>query len=90
MITKDSKIYIAGHKGMVGSSCERILRESGYFNIIGKNSNELDLKNQEAVFNFLEKEGPEIIINAAAKVGGILANNSFPYEFLMENMLIQK
>lgn len=86
---KNSKIYIAGHNGMVGSAIHRKLNQIGYHNIIGKNSQELDLRNQAAVEDFFKKEKPEIVIDAAAKVGGILANNSYPYQFLMENMLIQ-
>lgn len=86
---KSVKIFIAGHKGMVGSACWRILKKSGYSNLIGKSSKELDLKNQSLVREFFEKEKPNIVINAAAKVGGILANNDYPYEFLIENMLIQ-
>ncbi|MDD7913394.1 GDP-L-fucose synthase family protein [Polaribacter ponticola] len=86
---KDTKIYIAGHKGMVGSAVWRTLAKKGYTNLIGKTSKELDLKNQEAVLNFYQTEKPEVVIDAAAKVGGILANNDFPYQFLMENMQIQ-
>jgi len=88
-ITLDSKIYIAGHKGMVGSACKRALEAKGYKNIIGFSSKELDLRDQRAVFEMLEREKPEAIIDAAAKVGGILANSTYPYEFLMDNMLIQ-
>jgi len=88
-ITLDSKIYIAGHNGMVGSACWRALKAKGYKSIIGFNSKELDLRDQRAVFNMLEKEKPEAIIDAAAKVGGILANSTYSYEFLMDNMLIQ-
>ena len=88
-MNKDAKIYIAGHRGMVGSAIWRNLTNKGYTNLIGKTSKELDLKNQSAVFNFFNFEAPEIVIDAAAKVGGILANNDFPYQFLMENMLIQ-
>ena len=88
-ITLDSKIYIAGHNGMVGSACWRVLEAKGYKNIIGFSSKELDLRDQRAVFEMLEKEKPMAIIDAAAKVGGILANNIYPYEFLMDNMLIQ-
>jgi len=89
MVSKDSKIYIAGHKGMVGSACWRALEIAGYKNLIGKPSKELDLRNQEEVQDFLAQEKPYAIIDAAAKVGGILANDTFPYEFLMDNMLIQ-
>jgi len=88
-ITLDSKIYIAGHNGMVGSACWRALKAKGYKNIIGFRSEEIDLRDQIAVFNMLERERPEAIIDAAAKVGGILANSTYPYEFLMDNMLIQ-
>lgn len=86
---KDSKIYIAGHRGMVGSAVWRALEKKGYTNLVGRRSAELDLKNQEAVLNFLELEKPDAIIDAAARVGGILANNDYPYQFLMENMQIQ-
>ena len=86
---KSTKIYIAGHRGMVGSAVWRALEAKGYSNLIGKNSAELDLRNQKAVIDFYKKEQPEIVIDAAAKVGGILANNDFPYQFLMENMQIQ-
>ena len=88
-ISKTSKIYVAGHKGMVGSACVRLFKSEGYLNLILRSSNELDLTNQQSVNDFFKKERPEIVINAAAKVGGIWANNEFPYEFLMENMLIQ-
>jgi len=88
-MNKDSKIYISGHKGMVGSAILRKLKLSGYTNIIGKSSKELDLRNQKSVEDFFETEKPEIVINAAAKVGGILANSTFPYEFIMENLQIQ-
>ena len=86
---KDSKIYIAGHNGMVGSAIWRNLTSKGYTNIIGKSSSELDLRDQKAVNDFFLTEKPEIVIDAAARVGGILANNDFPYQFLMENMQIQ-
>jgi GDP-L-fucose synthase len=88
-ITLDSKIYIAGHNGMVGTACWRALEAKGYKNIIGFSSKELDLRDQRAVFEMLEREKPKAIIDAAAKVGGILANSTYPYEFLMDNMLIQ-
>ncbi len=89
MITKESKIYIAGHRGMVGSAIWRQLKAIGYTNLIGKTSKELDLRNQSQVNSFFEKEKPDVVIDAAARVGGILANNDFPYQFLMENMQIQ-
>ena len=89
MITKSTKIYIAGHRGMVGSAIWRTLESKGYSNLIGKTSLELDLRNQQAVDEFYKLEKPEIVIDAAAKVGGILANNDYPYQFLMENMQIQ-
>ena len=86
---KETKIYIAGHKGMVGSAIWRSLSNRGYSNLIGITSKELDLKNQNEVRSFLIEENPQVIIDAAAKVGGILANNNYPYQFLMENMQIQ-
>lgn len=89
MIKKSDKIYIAGHRGMVGSACWRALEAKGYTNLVGKTSKELDLRDQKAVEEFIRTEKPTTIIDAAAKVGGILANDSYPYEFLMDNMLIQ-
>jgi GDP-L-fucose synthase len=84
-----SKIYIAGHKGMVGSAIWRALEQKGYTNLIGKTSNSLDLRNQLAVEEFFKSEKPEVVIDAAARVGGILANNDYPFTFLMENLQIQ-
>ena len=89
MLSKKSKIYIAGHRGMVGSACWRAMDSAGYSNLLGKTSKELDLRNQREVNDFFQKERPEVIIDAAARVGGILANDTYPYEFLMDNMLIQ-
>ena len=89
MISKNLKIYIAGHRGMVGSACWRLLESKGFTNIIGKTSKELDLRDQTQVESFIKEENPDIIIDAAAKVGGILANDTYPYEFLMDNMLMQ-
>lgn len=74
---------------MVGSACWRLLESKGFTNIIGKTSKELDLRYQSQVESFIKEENPDIIIDAAAKVGGILANDTYPYEFLMDNMLIQ-
>lgn len=88
-MNKSSKIYIAGHRGMVGSAVWRVLEKKGYVNLIGKSSKELDLKSQQDVLELLQKEKPDVIIDAAARVGGILANNDYPYQFLMENMQIQ-
>ena len=89
MITTKSKIYVAGHNGMVGSAICRGLINKGYKNQIFKNIADLDLRNQNEVHSFLKYEQPDVIINAAAKVGGILANDTYPYEFIMDNMLIQ-
>lgn len=88
-MNKNTKIYIAGHNGMVGSAIWRVLSAKGYTNLIGASSASLDLRNQQAVKDFILKEKPEVIIDAAARVGGILANNDYPYQFIMENMLIQ-
>ena len=88
-ISKESKIYIAGHNGMVGSACWRLFEKKGYANLLGMSSSDLDLRDQKAVDIFFKKEKPDVVIDAAAKVGGILANSKYPYEFLMDNMLIQ-
>ena len=89
MINKFSKIYIAGHRGMVGSSILRILKKEGYNNIILKTSSELDLRNQQKVADFFEFEKPEYVFLAAAKVGGIIANNTLRAEFIHDNLVIQ-
>jgi GDP-L-fucose synthase len=89
IIDKQSIVYIAGHNGMVGSAIWRTLTAKGYTNLVGASSKELDLRREEEVRDFIRKTKPEVIIDAAAKVGGILANNNFPYNFLMENMKIQ-
>ncbi len=86
---KNCKIYVAGHNGMVGSAICRVLKQKGYTNVIGKSSKELDLRDSVAITNFFETEKPKVVIDAAARVGGILANNDYPYQFLMENMQIQ-
>lgn len=84
-----SKIYIAGHRGMVGSAILRNLQQKGYTNFILKTSQELDLRNQQQVSDFFEKEKPEYVFLAAAKVGGIQANNVYRAEFLYDNLMIQ-
>ena len=85
----NKKIYIAGHRGMVGSAVWRLLKTRGAEKLIGLTSRDLDLRDQHAVEDFFHKEKPQIVIDAAAKVGGIIANESLPYEFLMENLRIQ-
>ena len=84
-----AKIYIAGHRGMVGSGLERKLRKEGYHNIVTRTSAELDLRNQQAVNEFFEQEKPSYVILAAAKVGGIHANNTYRAEFIYDNLMIQ-
>ena len=86
---KTSKIYVAGHNGMVGSAIVRELKKQGYNNIITKSRKDLDLINQDAVNAFFEKENPEYIFLAAARVGGIGANSTYPADFLYENMMIE-
>lgn len=86
---KESKIYVAGHKGMVGSAIVRKLQKEGFHNLVLKTSNELDLTNQQAVISFFEQEQPEYVFLAAAKVGGIEANNTYRAQFLYENLMIQ-
>ena len=84
-----SKIYVAGHRGLVGSALFRRLSELGYANLITRTSNELDLRNQAEVEKFFVEEKPEYVFLAAAKVGGILANSTYPAEFIYDNLLIQ-
>lgn len=86
---KEAKIYIAGHRGMVGSAIHRKLSELGYTNIITRTSSELDLRDQAAVATFFSAEKPEYVFLAAAKVGGILANNTYRADFIYENLAIQ-
>lgn len=86
---KNDKIYIAGHRGMVGSAIMRNLQQKGYHNIVFKTSKELDLKNQQAVNNFFEQEKPAYVFLAAAKVGGIVANNTYRAEFIYDNLMIE-
>jgi len=86
---KSAKIYIAGHRGMVGSAIYRKLEKEGYTNIIFRTSSELDLRNQQAVTGFFDREKPDYVFLAAAKVGGIIANNTYRADFLYENLQIQ-
>ena len=85
----DAKIYVAGHRGLVGSAIVRNLQAKGYKNIICRTHKELDLTNQEAVRTFFEEENPEYVFLAAAKVGGIHANNTYPADFIYDNLMIQ-
>ena len=86
---KTSKIYLAGHRGLVGSAILKNLKERGYTNIVTRTHSELDLKDSQAVASFFEAEKPEYVFLAAAKVGGIVANNTYRAEFIYENLMIQ-
>jgi len=88
-LEKNAKIYIAGHRGMVGSAIYRKLLSQGYSNLVTRTSTELDLRNQQAVTDFFKTEKPEYVFLAAAKVGGIIANNTYRADFLYENLAIQ-
>lgn len=88
-LDRAAPIYVAGHQGLAGSAIVRRLQASGFENIIGRTSTELDLRNREPVFEFLRSVKPRYVVLAAAKVGGILANNTYPVEFLSDNLRIQ-
>ncbi|GAB4258234.1 MAG: GDP-L-fucose synthase [Vicingaceae bacterium] len=88
-MNKEAKIYVAGHRGMVGSAIVRKLQAEGYNNIVTKTSSDLDLRNQQAVQDFFNEEKPEYVFLAAAKVGGIHANNTYRAEFLYDNLMIE-
>ena len=88
-MNKTDKIYVAGHRGMVGSAIVRILQQNGFNNIVFRTSKELDLKNQQAVADFFANEKPDYVFLAAAKVGGIVANNTYRAQFIYENLMIQ-
>lgn len=88
-LDKSAKFYVAGHRGMVGSAIARYLGANGFGNVIGKTSSELDLTDRKAVFDFFAKEKPKYVVLAAAKVGGILANDTYPADFLSVNLQIQ-
>ncbi|MFU8849224.1 MAG: NAD-dependent epimerase/dehydratase family protein, partial [Opitutales bacterium] len=85
---KDAKIYVAGHRGMVGSAVLRALKAEGYENIVTRTRKGLDLTNQAAVRDFYASEKPDVAVIAAARVGGIHANNTYPAEFMFENLAI--
>lgn len=89
MMNKESKIYVAGHRGLVGSAIVRRLEETGYTNLVYRTSKELDLRDKSAVDSFFAEEKPEFVFLAAAKVGGIIANNVYPADFIRDNLLIQ-
>src|SRR4051812_17207778 len=88
-MNKEDKIYIAGHRGMVGSSIMRKLKEEGFSNFLVRTSSDLDLRNQQAVDKFFSEERPDYIFLAAAKVGGIVANSAYKADFIYENLMIQ-
>ena len=88
-MNKNDKIYIAGHRGMVGGAIKRVLEKRGYTNLLTRTSAELDLRNQQAVNSFFAEEKPDYVFLAAAKVGGILANNTYRADFLYDNLMIE-
>jgi GDP-L-fucose synthase len=88
-ISKTSKIYVAGHRGMVGSALVRVLEAKGYTNILTRTRDELDLLNQQDTYAFLQQEKPDYIFIAAAKVGGIVANNTYRADFIYQNLQIE-
>lgn len=89
MMDKEAKIYVAGHRGMVGSAIVRRLEKEGYGNLVLKTSSQLDLRNQEQVEQFFSEEKPEYVFLAAAKVGGIIANSNHPADFIYDNMILE-
>lgn len=88
-LDRDAAVYVAGHRGLVGSAIWRALQQRGFTNLIGRRSDELDLRDRDAVFDFFADARPDVVILAAAKVGGILANNTYPVDFLSDNVRIQ-
>ncbi|MDZ8170733.1 GDP-L-fucose synthase family protein [Microbacterium xanthum] len=88
-LDRDATFYVAGHRGLVGSAIVRKLESSGFENIVGKTSGELDLKDRDAVFGYMAEAKPKYVVLAAAKVGGIMANSTYPVDFLSDNMRIQ-
>ncbi len=88
-LPRTARVYIAGHRGLVGSSLWRYFAESGFSTLIGRTSSELDLRQRDATFAFMAEARPDVVIDAAARVGGIMANNTYPAEFLSDNLRIQ-
>jgi len=88
-VEKDSRIYVAGHRGLVGSAIWRHLENEGYTNLVGATSSELDLRDRSAVFDFMHEQRPDVVVDAAARVGGIHANDTYSADFLSDNLLIQ-
>lgn len=88
-IDRSARVYVAGHRGLVGSAVWRKLEAEGFTDLVGRSSAELDLKDRDAVFEFFAEQQPQYVVLAAAKVGGIMANNTFPHDFLSENLQIQ-
>ena len=86
---KDAKIYVAGHQGLVGGTIYRHLQQQGFANLVYRSLKELDLRDQPAVAEFFQQERPEYVFLAAARVGGILANNTYPADFIYDNLMIQ-
>src|SRR5687768_9468263 len=88
-LDKNSRIYVAGHRGLAGSAIWRHLAAEGYTNLIGATSSQLDLRNRAGVFDFMRENRPDVVIDAAARVGGIHANDTFSADFLSDNLQIQ-
>ena len=84
-----ASVFVAGHRGLVGSAVWRLLEQRGQERLIGRTSAELDLRDRDAVFRFFDKERPEYVVLAAAKVGGIVANSTYPADFISDNLLVQ-
>ena len=88
-LDRSGRVYVAGHRGLVGSAVWRKLEAEGFTDLVGRTSAELDLKDRDAVFAFFAEQKPRYVVLAAAKVGGIMANNTYPHDFLSENLQIQ-
>jgi NAD dependent epimerase/dehydratase family len=88
-IPSDAQVYVAGHRGLVGAAVWRHLAEQGFTNLLGRSSAELDLRHREATFAFMKEARPDVVVMAAARVGGIGANAAYPVDFLSDNLLIQ-